>query len=320
MPRCRRCGEPRVEVKLDYARARLCSRCFTDYFVERVRRTVQEYRMFGERARVGVALSGGKDSGALLHSLRQAFPHLDLVALHVDLGIQGYSDHCRGVAEQVARMAGAEFRVLTLRDKYGFTIDDYKKTLYRRKMCAVCGVVKRYLFDRMAEEADIDVLATGHNLDDMVGTMLTTFFAGDFTQLIKLKPVLPPLTPRQRPKVKPLIKSPEFEDLLYCLHQEIPFRRVSCPHARGTHSQESKRLIEALAQGNPGFRYQALSLFLKKLIPLLEPQVTKPPLTTCQRCGAPSSTPICSFCRRVALVHSTQLREEAANPSPKRGP
>jgi hypothetical protein len=35
-------------------------------------------------------------------------------------------------------------------------------------------------------------------------------------------------------KVKPLIKCPENENLLYCLYGEIPFREIDCPFATET--------------------------------------------------------------------------------------
>jgi tRNA(Ile)-lysidine synthase TilS/MesJ len=82
-------------VQIPYAKLSLCPSCFIDFYRAKVRKTVEEFKMFREDDTVGVAVSGGKDSAALLHVLREAFPRLRLKALHINLGIPEYSDHCQ---------------------------------------------------------------------------------------------------------------------------------------------------------------------------------------------------------------------------------
>lgn len=296
---CSRCRGTPAEVRVAAGRLRLCPDCFVGYFEERLMKTVQEFKMFRLGERLAVAVSGGKDSGALLHALRRVYPDLELLALHINLGIKGYSDHCEEKVKRLADMEGAELRVLRIKEM-GFTMDDFIKTIYRRRICSPCGVIKRHLLDSMALESGVKTLATGHNLDDVVSTMLETFFAGDLAQLIRLRPVLPPRHPRQTNKIKPLIRLSEFEDYMYALYTEIPIRAESCPHSPSI--KKGREVLEALGKGHPGFRYQALSLFLNKLIPILEKEITQPELKTCKRCGFPSSEDICAYCKRVDLV------------------
>ena len=225
-PICKKCHAAAVEVRIPASNLAFCSKCFLEFFVKRVRETVQKYRMFGEEDEVGVAVSGGKDSATLLQSLREAFPSLRIIALHVNLGIDGYSDHCQKKVEELVKKVGVELYVKDLKREEGFTIDDFKRTIYGRSVCAPCGVIKRHVFDELAERAGVKILATGHNLDDIVGTMLTTFFAGDLGQLVRLKPTLKPAAPHQPRKVKPLIKCTELEDLHYaCLLYTSPSPR-----------------------------------------------------------------------------------------------
>lgn len=301
MPKCSRCKAGELKIHLPYARMGLCSSCFIDYFQRRVKRTVEKYKMFKPDEVVGVAVSGGKDSGALLHALSCVFPSLGLVALHVNLGIKGYSDHCQEKAEQLARSLEVELKVLRVQE-LGFTIDDFQRTHYKQKMCSVCGTVKRRAFDELALKNGLKILATGHNLDDLVGTMFGLLFSGSFNQLIRLKPVLPPRHPKQAVKVKPLFKSPELEDLMYCEFVGIPYRLKPCPYAAGAHSQESKEFISFMSKRNPSFKHQALSMFLKRLVPLLEPHLKQPELQECERCGMPSSSKVCAFCKRVDFI------------------
>ncbi|RLI21114.1 TIGR00269 family protein [Candidatus Bathyarchaeota archaeon] len=299
--KCSKCHSAFAEIRLDYAKLSLCPNCFKEYYVNRVRRTVEKFKMFNPKARVGVAVSGGKDSMALLHSLKNAFPAAELIALHIDLGIKGYSKHCREKVEKLAETLNVELEIFDLEDELDFSIDDFKRTIYRRKICSACGTIKRHLFEVLAERAETKILATGHNLDDVVATMLNNFFNGNWSQLVRLKPVLEPLMPNQTFKIKPLIKTPEAENLLYCLYSEIPFRGANCPHAHTERLKKNKEMLEYLSRDNPGFRHQMLKNFLK-LIPVLENAIQKPKLTTCKVCGYPSSNEICAFCKRVEMV------------------
>ncbi|HEX69435.1 MAG TPA: TIGR00269 family protein [Candidatus Bathyarchaeota archaeon] len=309
--KCNKCHSAPAEIRLEYARLNLCPDCFKEYYVNRVRRTVEEYKMFSSKARVGVAVSGGKDSMALLHSLKNAFPAAEFVALHVDLGIEGYSRHCKEKVEELVETLSVELEVFSLKDELGFSIDDFKKTIYRRKMCSACGTVKRHLFEVLAERAKTKVLATGHNLDDVVAVMLNNFFNGNWSQLVRLKPVLEPLVPNQTFKVKPLIKTPEKENLLYCLYADVPFREVNCPYAHMERLRRNREMLEYLSKDNPAFRHQMLKNFLR-LIPILEKTVEKPKLTKCEICGYPSSAEVCAFCKRVGIVkRALEAPEEA---------
>jgi uncharacterized protein (TIGR00269 family) len=300
---CGKCHERRAEVHISYARLSLCPECFLQFFVRRLRRVVEDFRMFGEDEVVGVAVSGGKDSAALLHGLRQAFPSLRLFAFHVNLGIDGYSEHCQAKAEALAKILGVDFHVFDFQKEVGISVGDFRRTVFRGKVCSACGTLKRHAFDELAQRVGVKVLATGHNMDDVAGFMLNNFFSGQWSQLVRLKPVLQPSMPNLTVKVKPLIKSPENENLLYCLYADIPFREVECPFARGTRTRENALLLNSLSRSNPYFRHQVLRSFLK-LLPLLEKAVEKPALVPCRNCGFPSLTGVCAYCKRVALARN----------------
>ena len=50
--------------------------------------------------------------------------------------------------------------------------------------------------------------------------------------------------------------------------------------------------------------FQLLSVFLKKLIPILEEKEKEKVFTTCEICGFPASTKICGSCRRIIEIKS----------------
>ena len=304
MVKCRRCLVEEASVWIPYAKLHLCKKCFSEFTVKRVRETVEKHRMFGSTDKVAVAVSGGKDSAVLLYTLKKAFPDVRFTAFHVNLGIEKYSEDCLKKAEALTKMLNLELFIYDLKREKGFTIDDFKHTRFKRRICSVCGTIKRQVFNEVSEKIGVNVLATGHNLDDMVEIMFSNFLAGDFEQLSRLKPVIPPFHPKLVKKVKPLFRIPENETALYAFFNNIPVREEECPHVKGSRLIERKRLLELFSKENPNFKYQLLSVFLKKLIPILEEREKEKAFTVCEVCGFPSSTNICGACRRIMELKS----------------
>jgi uncharacterized protein (TIGR00269 family) len=300
-PRCNHCGAS-AEIYLDYARLNLCPACFTKFFEKKVKSTISKYGMIKPHDRVLVAASGGKDSSALLFALKQLYPNVELKALHINLGISGYSDECEQKFRKLAESLSVDFVVFDLREELGISMDDFQRTVYRRRLCSPCGTIKRYLMNKLAYEGGFTKLATGHNLDDVVEVLLNNYLHGKVEQLVKLKPVLPSIHPKSVAKIKPLWEMTEMEDLLYASYQDIPFRTVECPLSEGTRSLRWKRLIDEVAGRVRGFKHTFVKSHLNKVLPLLERSTSLPPLVECKSCGMPSSSEICAFCRRVQLA------------------
>jgi len=264
--------------------------------------------MFEENDEIGVAVSGGKDSASLIYALRSIYPRLKLKAFYVNLGIEGYSDHCEEKARRVAEMVNAEFIVYDLRKEDGVSVDLFRHTNYKNKICSPCGVIKRRLFDVLAKRANVKILATGHNLDDIVSIYLSGFFSGDFTYIARLKPVQPPLVNGFPKKVKPLIRTPEMDTAVYAMYNKLPIREVECPHAKGNVEMKYKSLIYYMEKRDPRFKFTVLSLFLKRFIPLIEDKVEEKSLMSCKSCGFPSSMEICGYCKRINLLRDVKRK------------
>ncbi len=313
--KCNKCRSAVAEVFIPYARLRLCPDCFSQFYIARVKRTVDEYKMFGEKDSIGVALSGGKDSAALLHALKHAYPNFDFKSLHVNLGIPEYSSHCQMKVEKLTANLGVELHIFDLRKELGISLDDFKKTQFKHKICSVCGTIKRHVFEELAQKLQINVLATGHNLNDMAAVMFKNFIYGRWEQLVRLKPVLHPQAEGMTRKVKPLIKSPENENLLYCLYNEIPFREIDCIFSLEVNARKDIKLLEVLAKDNPHLWHQMLNRFLE-IIPMLESKVPKKPIKRCQNCGFPSAHEICAYCKRISIVRPMRnlVSEDAVKP------
>ncbi|MEN2997870.1 MAG: TIGR00269 family protein [Brevinematia bacterium] len=296
--RCNNCSEEAL-VNIRYSKKKLCPECFSEFFVRRVRKTVEEFRMFKPGERVVVAVSGGKDSVALLHALKKAFPEVDILSFYINLGIKYYSDHLQEKVGELAEKLRVPLEVYDLRSE-GYTIDDFLMTKYKHKMCSICGTIKRNIFTRMAVKVEANALATGHNLDDTVSTMLSLFFNGDFESIKRLKPVINPLLPKHPRKIKPLITTPEIEDLYYVYLNKLPVGECDCPYGEITPIKDVKAILDKLEDKQPDVKFRLLSVFRKKLIPLIVDNREKgEEVLSCKICGMPSSSEICSKCRKV---------------------
>ncbi|HEY8761694.1 MAG TPA: tRNA(Ile)-lysidine synthetase, partial [Candidatus Dormibacteraeota bacterium] len=85
---CIRCRAP-ANVEVRRHRSAFCAACYPGWFRHQVERTITEHDMFTTQQKVLVAVSGGKDSLALWHSLLKLGYQAD--GMYIRLGIGGYS-------------------------------------------------------------------------------------------------------------------------------------------------------------------------------------------------------------------------------------
>jgi uncharacterized protein (TIGR00269 family) len=312
---CKLCKKENAVIEIPSQKIKVCKNCYNTFFENRVKKAIETYKMLRAHDKIGVFLSGGKDSAALLCVLKKIFPEMAIQAVHINLGIRYYSEIAEETVRKLCEKLNVPLYVYNLPEKEGYRIDDFIFTHFKDKICSVCGTIKRYLFSKIAKELGINVIATGHHLDDTVSTMLNLFFQGDFSSIIKLEPVLKPLYPGQARKIKPFYTTPEKEIFYYVVLNNLPVEEVNCPHGEITPSKKKKKLLEELEKENRQIKYQLLSVFYKKLIPLIK---THPdykeelslPVSNCIKCGeiTSSADKICSRCKRIDLLNKIEDR------------
>ncbi len=314
---CQLCKGPPAIVSLSTQKLKLCQSCFERILEKRVLEGVKTFKMFKKHHRIGLCLSGGKDSASLAHLLKKIFPDTQFLGIYIDLGIGYYSDQARRAVEAICERLSIPLYVYDLREKDGISVDDFLFTNFRDKICSVCGTIKRHLFSKVARELGLNVLATGHHLDDLVSTYLQLFLAGDFESIKRLAPYSPPLFEGQAVKVKPLYQIPEIELYYYAVLNDLPLESCGCPHGEITPIKRTKNLLEELSKENRNIKFQLLSVFLNKFIPLLrENQKEDSGFLPCLKCGEPTVSPnrICGFCRRKELVERIEERKLELTP------
>ena len=144
--RCKRCrGAAVIEVRRH--NAAFCRDCFFHYAGQQVTRAIAKHRMLAPTDRVLVAVSGGKDSLALWDLLLELGYRTD--GLYLSLGIGAYSERSKRVCEEFAAARGATLHAHDLAAEHGYTIPEAAGK-GGRSSCGVCGLSKRYVFNRAA--------------------------------------------------------------------------------------------------------------------------------------------------------------------------
>ena len=297
--KCTRCKAPAV-VALPSHNAAFCPECFLDFFSKQVDKGIREHGLMTRQDKVLVALSGGKDSLALMLELgRQGY---DVTGLHVDLGIPESSPIARGVVERFCEKY--EFPLI-VRDmvKEGLPIPEVKAKL-RRPICSACGKIKRYFFNQTAREGGFNVLATGHNLDDEVARLTSNTLRWDSAYLSDQGPMLEDSDGFAK-KVKPFWRVTEFETANYAFLMGIENHYAPCPYSSGASFSTLKSLWLELEDKMPGRKMDFYHGFLERGKPAFQQveQEDSEILSPCVRCGYPTSAEVCGVCRiREALA------------------
>ncbi|OLN29330.1 tRNA(U54)-2-thioribothymidine synthetase [Desulfovibrio sp. DV] len=297
--KCKRCGEL-AAVKLPSHHAGFCPTCFEVFFKRQVETAIRRHAMIKPGEKVLVAVSGGKDSLALMRVLSDLGHDVD--GLHVHLGIPDSSDPVCERTESYCRENGFRLHVLRTAE-VGLAIPEVKDSVHR-PICAVCGKIKRHYFNRFAYENGYTALATGHNLDDEVARLFANTLRWDAKYLGTQGPTLPGEGRFVR-KIKPLYRVTEFETAAYCFLKAINHWKAACPYSGGASFTGHKKLFADLEDRSPGQKTAFYEAFLAQGRPQFagasrgEGQDT---LYACTQCGFPSSGEVCGVCRVRELV------------------
>ena len=322
MARCSICGRPAVYVSRASGMA-FCEKHFLEYFDRKVRRTIRKYRMFGRKEKIVVAVSGGKDSMSLLHyllRLAKRVPGWSIAALLVDEGIKGYREYTIRRFLKFVEEHNVEYRIVRFKDEIGYTLDEIVRIGRERGLpylpCTYCGVFRRYLMNKAAREMGATVLATAHNLDDIVQTYIMNILSNDWSKIARLGPISGPgQHPKFVRKVKPFYEILEKETTLYAILNGLYTGFEECPYARLSVRWHIRRMLNELEERTPGIKYSLLRS-LQKAIEILTRagesgggDEEEGPYT-CAICGEPSAHPICRACQLRLELGILKLSEE----------
>ena len=291
--KCKVC-RGRAVIQVRRHNANFCGDHFVTHIHRQVERTIHHYRMFGPEERLVLGVSGGKDSLALWDILTELGYLVDGVYLH--LGIGDYSSESLTLSRRFAEERGLRLTVHDLPADTGFSVPE-AASVSARTPCSACGLSKRYLLNQVAGEGGYDVLVMGHNLDDEAATLFGNVMQWNPEYLARQAPVLPASDDGLARKVKPLIRVAERETAAYAIVRGIDYEVEECPMAAGNTINRYKEWLNLLEEQSPGMKANFLSGFFERGQAAFEGQVGEIELSTCERCGQPTTGSVCAFCR-----------------------
>ncbi|MGC9443776.1 MAG: TIGR00269 family protein [Candidatus Methanospirareceae archaeon] len=289
----RSCSNPAI-IHQRYSGLHLCDVHFSEDVERKVKREMRKRLMVEHGDTIAVALSGGKDSSALLLMLTRIFrnrPDLTFFAIAIDEGIHDFRALTLAHAEQLANQLGVDFHCYSFSEEFGVTIDQIAARGFEQAPCTFCGVLRRKLIDRKAKELGATKMATAHNLDDEVQTIMINYLRGDLQRLARLNGRREEFVPR----IKPLRDVPEKEVALYAFLANIPIITASCPYAARSFRFSVKGLLNELESKHPGTKYAVMRGY-QRLAEFLPHADSSQKLLRCERCGDASATSICKAC------------------------
>jgi uncharacterized protein (TIGR00269 family) len=302
MKGCAKCGG-KVFYTRRYSGESLCSSCFKTSIVEKTWKTISKYEMIRHGERVGVAVSGGKDSLSLLSVLHRLGDRhgSQLVAISVDEGVAGYRDEALEHARSAAAQLGVEHMTVSYKDLFGFSLDEALDWKEERKVssCSFCGVFRRRAIDEAAESAKVSVVATAHNLDDYIQTFMMNLLHGDVARLSWLDPAYSDDSFAIR-RVKPFMEVYEEEVALFAFQSGVPFQSVSCPYMHEGLRTEVRDYLNRMEASHPGIKNVLLRSSLDVISRYAD--VDRKASVPCSDCGRPSSSSLCNVCRMKATI------------------
>ncbi|GGO01296.1 tRNA 2-thiolation protein NcsA [Haloarcula pellucida] len=328
---CDKCGDDAV-LHAAYSGLYLCEDHLCRAVEKRVRRRIREDGLVPDDATPEdpetwvIGLSGGKDSVVLteiLHDVFEQDPRIELVALSIHEGIEGYRDKSLEACEELTDDLGIRHEVVAYADEFDVQMDDVvEKDPEGMAACAYCGVFRRDVLSRYAEKLGADKLLTGHNLDDEAETALMNFLEGDVDQIAKhFDASLGPFadhdgapTERTReeqdhhvPRAKPLRDVPEKEIALYARFRDLPAHITECPHAEEAYRGEIQELMLGLEENHPGTRHSIMAGYEKLAALAAEAyggEDSEKDFGECEQCGAPTARDLCRKCNLLDALEA----------------
>ena len=278
----------------------LCKTCFAKYFRRKINHTIRKFKLISKGDKVGVAVSGGKDSMTALYVLNDFCKksRIPLIVIFVDEGIGDYRNKGRKYIQEFCENNNLKFIETSFAKEYKLKLD--KKLSKIKKIgisnCYACSILKRALLNKIARKQKITKIATGHNLDDEAETIFLNFVKGDTKLLAKLGPIAGVLRDKKfAARIKPLYLCSTKEIVLYAKIRGIKYDKRICPVRSDTLRIKIRKFLANLEKQYPEVKKAIVNSYLN-IMPMLKEKFKNRKINYCEICGEPTSANKCKKC------------------------
>jgi len=290
--KCKVCGGKAV-ISLRAYNIALCANDFVSFLENRVFKTIKKYRLIDDNDKLIIAVSGGKDSLSLWYILNKLGFNAD--GMYIDLGIEGYSALSLEKVKKMSDILKRPVYIFHLNNALGKDIEAISKKI-KRTTCSACGMIKRYIMNRVCLDKNYNVIITGHNLDDETSALMGNLLYWKEEYLWKKGMVLNEEEGHLSKKIKPLFLCSEREMAAYAVLCGIDYIYDECPFSIGAKSLIYKEILNRIEDNSPGTKLQFLKGYLK-FASQTKVEKNHKEMNYCINCGYPTRSDKCNFCR-----------------------
>lgn len=208
-----------------------------------VGRALHRYNMISDGDRIGVGLSGGRDSLAMMDILNERRGRVpiryELIALFVDPGFEGGFGPS---LESYCREKGYRLRVEYT--NHGIVAHGPEN---RENPCFLCSRLRRKRLFEMADHAGCSKLALGHCKDDIIETLFINMcYAGEISTMVPAQEMFG----GRFTVIRPLAFVDKERIHRFAEEKGFPMFENPCPTAKVSKRREINTLLNTLYRSN----------------------------------------------------------------------
>ena len=212
-----------------------------------MRKAIEDYNMIEEGDKIGIALSGGKDSISMLmgfKALQRFYPKkFEIVAISINPGFDFFNKHF--LEETCKDLEVPLFIEDTNIKEIVFDVRQEKNP------CSLCANFRRGALNSVAIREGCNKIALGHNEDDVLETfLLNLLYTGSVN-------TFSPVSYMDRSKItliRPLIYAPEKSIKAFVKRNNIEIMDKVCPMDGVSKREDIKKMIKDLRADIPHIR------------------------------------------------------------------
>ncbi len=229
-----------------------------------LRRCVEDYNMIKPGDRIGVGVSGGKDSLVLLVLLAELrkYNHkpFDIEAITIDMGLG--MDYTQ--IENLCKDLDVPFHLI--KTEIAPIIFDHRK---EKNPCSMCSKMRRGALNQALLDLGLNKLALGHHYDDAVETfVMSLIYEGRIS-------CFQPVTDLDRTgiiQIRPMLYIHEKTVDSFATRHNLPVLANRCPVDKNTKREEIKRLVYDLSATYPNLKERIFGAMQRLPLPEWGPQ------------------------------------------------
>lgn len=209
-----------------------------------MRKAIEDFNMIEEGDKIGVALSGGKDSISMLlgfKALQRFYPKkFDIIAISINPGFEFFDTK---ILENICKQN--ELPLIIENSHIKEIVFDIRN---EKNPCSLCANLRRGILNSVAIREGCNKIALGHNEDDVLETfLLNLLYTGNISTFAPVSY----MDRSQITLIRPLIYAPEKYIRKFIRKNNIEIMQKACPMDGHSKREDIKKLIQTLSLDIP---------------------------------------------------------------------